>query len=123
MNEGMSSTSQNEGGSEGDVMDPFTGNLQLFSDALEPSICPSELICRPTKRLVEDSLFGCPVLHQSRFQHLNLCTKVLHTKSFIAVQLGHNECMHRLDDGTVSQMDSCAFQQPYQTMTHTFTVR
>jgi hypothetical protein len=55
--------SQNEGDHEENVMiDPFSGRLQEFSDHLEPNSRRSERVRKPTKRLIEDSLFGCPAL-------------------------------------------------------------
>jgi hypothetical protein len=108
-NEGDFSIPQNEGGSEGDFLDPFSGNIQDFSESLEPSVRRSERTRKPTKRLIEDSLFGCPALKQSRFQRFNFRMKALRMMSFVALQLRHNEFMNQLDDGTVNYMDACAF--------------
>lgn len=95
--------------SKEDFMNLFSGNFETFSNTLDPSVCWSEHIHRPTKRFMEDSLFGCLAFMQTQFQCINFCTKACCKLSSIALQLGHNEFTHRLDDGTINYMDTCAF--------------
>ncbi len=72
VNEGES-VAINERGIDGNgtLMDPFSGNLQDFSETLEPIIRRSGRTHKPTKRLIQDSLFGCPALTHNRFQRFN----------------------------------------------------
>ncbi len=109
--EGDTVTLQNEGGGdEGVVMlNPFSGNPQELPETLEPNIWWNGWTHRPTKQLIENSLFRCPVLTHNCYQRLNLWKKALHILSFVALQMRHNEFMHQLEDGTANFPSSCAY--------------
>jgi hypothetical protein len=84
------------GESDGDVtmVDPFSGNLQEWSEILEPhQIHQCGQTHRPNKSLIDDSFFGYPVLTHNGFQRFNLWTKALRIISFLALQMRHNEFM------------------------------
>jgi hypothetical protein len=89
------------------MVDPFSGNLQEFSESKEPKLWRSERTHRPTKRLVELSLFGCPALAHNHFHRFNFWIKALCIMSFVALQMRHNKFMHELDNGTANYPDSC----------------
>jgi hypothetical protein len=72
-NESHSLSLSNEGAS----LDPFTGIHQQHSSDVEPAIRRSQRITKPTKRLIEDPIFGLQAICQPKFERFNLCKKAL----------------------------------------------